>query len=101
MILGARFNGYRPYTENSGSFIQAVAADDSTVSFRHDAPEARVGEHRRKQANSNPGFRQFGRESVVGVDLDEGLVTNAPTRWSVLWTRPSNQHLFHRLATLG
>ena len=49
----------------------------------------------------NPGVREFGRESMVGVDLVEGFVTNAPTSLSVLWTCSPNRHLFHSLPGLG
>ena len=101
MILAAGFHCNRPYAENGGAFIQAIAADDSAVQLRYDAPEAGVREHRREQAARNPGIRDVGRESMVCVDLVKGLVTNAPARGSVLWTCFPNRHIFLRLARLA
>src|SRR5579871_870473 len=60
-----------------------------------------MGEHRRKQADSNANLGQFRRESVIGIDLAKRLVTNAPTSRSVFGTGLSNHQSLNRGTRAG
>jgi len=66
----------------------------STVLFCDYAPEPRVRKHHGEQTNRRPHFPELGRESVIGIDLAESLVTNAPASGGILRARPSNRHVW-------
>jgi hypothetical protein len=48
VILNLRIHGDRSYAEVGGTLVQAIAADNSIVEFRNNAPEAGMGEPRRQ-----------------------------------------------------
>jgi hypothetical protein len=65
------------------------------IPFRHDAPEAGMGEPGRKQIDNRIGLQESRRKSIVGVDLMKGFITNAATRLRFSWMGSANKHL-HR-----
>ena len=71
-------------TANDGTFIEAVAADDSAIDFRHDAIEIGAGKHHGKQAGGGFGSREVAGKAVGRVDGGEGVVANLPAGRGVL-----------------
>ena len=63
-VLRTRLDGDGSNAGNRRALIEAIAADDAPVGFRHYAVEAGVRKHHREKPDGVLGRRQIGRKIV-------------------------------------
>jgi hypothetical protein len=78
-VLNIRRHRNRPNAGNYRTLIQAIAADDATVSFSDHTVKSRMGKEHPEKTNPCLGCWKFKRERVLAIDSGESLVANAAT----------------------
>ena len=89
-VLRLRIYGDRPDAGNSRALIQAVTADNSTVGFRKNTVQDRMGKHAGQYSNRYVGRRYVGREVVIVTNAAERVVTNLATYLCIFRLRASD-----------
>jgi hypothetical protein len=84
------------YTSDDGALVQTVAAHDMPARLRDDAVKTGMRKHHRKQADGHLRRGDVGWDSMVGIDLPEGLEANASANFRIAGLRLTYDELGFR-----